>query len=270
MRHIGEMRHRVRALRRMVALIAVHAESERTSHGGEGSSAGQAGRSDLRLALADTLPFGLGMFPLGVAFGLLVVQSGLAWWWAPLFSGLIYAGSLEFLLLGLVLVGTPLASIALTTFLINSRHLFYALSFPLHRVRGRPAKAYAMFALIDEAYALTATRPPESLSSRRIICTQLLLQSYWVSGGIVGALLGQWLPASIDGLDFALTSLFAVLAIDACRAGRDLPDPILAAGCAHVAALVAPDQMLVAAMALYVLGLLGRYRPTPADDYAHA
>ncbi len=42
--------------------------------------------SDARLALAETAPLGFGMFPLGIAFGLLVVQCGLAWWWAPLFS----------------------------------------------------------------------------------------------------------------------------------------------------------------------------------------
>jgi len=222
----------------------------------------RAGRSDARLALAQTAPFGFGMFPLGVAFGLLVVQSGLAWWWAPLFSGLIYAGSLEFLLIGLLLAATPLASVALTTFLVNSRHVFYALSFPLHRVRGRLGKVYAMFALIDEAYALTATCAPALFSSRRILCTQVLLQSYWVGGGIVGALAGHWLPGPVHGLSFALTSLFVVLAIDACRTGRNLSDPAIALGCALVAVTVAPGQMLVLAMGLYVLALLARYRLT--------
>ena len=184
--------------------------------------------------------------------------------------GLIYAGSLEFLLVGLLLAGTPLASVALTTFLVNSRHVFYALSFPLHRVRGRLAKVYAMFALIDEAYALTATRPPESLSSRRILCTQVLLQSYWVSGGIVGTLAGQWLPGPVHGLSFALTSLFVVLAIDACRTGRNLSDPALALGCALVAATVAAAQFLVVAMGLYLLVLLARHRVTLNRRPGHA
>ncbi len=184
--------------------------------------------------------------------------------------GLIYAGSLEFLLVGLLLAGTPLASVALTTFLVNSRHVFYALSFPLHRVRGRLAKVYAMFALIDEAYALTATRPPESLSSRRILCTQVLLQSYWVSGGIVGTLAGQWLPGPVHGLSFALTSLFVVLAIDACRTGRNLSDPALALGCALVAGTVAAAQFLVVAMGLYLLVLLARHRVTLNRRPGHA
>ena len=79
------------------------------------------------------------MVPLGVAFGVLVAQAGLAWWWTPVISGLVFAGSLEFLLLSLVIVAAPLATIALTTLLVNSRHVFYCLTFPLQRVRGRSA-----------------------------------------------------------------------------------------------------------------------------------
>ncbi|WP_336051599.1 AzlC family ABC transporter permease [Streptomyces sp. CA2R101] len=225
--------------------------------------------SDIRLALAETLPVGVGMFSLGITFGLLVVQSGLAWWWTPLFSGLIYAGSLEFLLVGMLMAASPLVSIALTTLLVNFRHVFYSLSFPLHRVRGKVAKTYAVFALIDEAYALTATRPADSFSSLRIIATQVSLQSYWVGGGLVGALTGRALP-TIDGLDFTLTSLFTVLAIEACRSGRDLPAPLLAAGCGLFAQLVAPGQMLVVAMTLYVLALLVRYRFTRPQEHTNA
>ena len=59
-------------------------------------------RSAVRLAAGDTVGVGLGLFPIGMAFGLLVVQSGLEWWWAPVFSFLVYAGSMEFLLIGLV------------------------------------------------------------------------------------------------------------------------------------------------------------------------
>src|SRR5690606_25344409 len=82
---------------------------------------GRAAYPALRAAAGDTLAVGFGLFPLGVAFGVLLVQSGFAWWWAPVFSIMIYAGSLEFLAVGLILAVTPLASIALTTFLVNFR-----------------------------------------------------------------------------------------------------------------------------------------------------
>src|SRR5215203_2405144 len=122
-----------------------------TVHAAEppGEAAGEdperRGRSDLALAFRDTGSVGLGLFPLGIAFGVLVVHSGLAWWWAAACTALVYAGSLEFLLVGLVAAAAPLSQIAVTAFLVNFRHVFYALSFPLHRVRRKTGKAYGTF-----------------------------------------------------------------------------------------------------------------------------
>lgn len=199
---------------------------------------------------------------MGVAFGVLVVHSGLDWWWASVFSGFIYAGSLEFLLLGLVLATAPLAQVALTSFLVNFRHVFYALSFPLHRVRGRTAKVYSTFALSDEAYAVTATPAAESYSSRRILWLQVFIHFYWAGGATTGALLGSVFPSRIEGLDFAVTALFVVLAIDAFRACRDIPAPVLAVGCALLARFTVPGQMLLVAVALFALGSTVRYALT--------
>ncbi len=215
---------------------------------------------EVRLAVRDTIGVGLGLFPIGLAFGVLVVQAGFSWWWAPLFSTIVYAGSMEFLMVGLIVAATPLLSIAATTLLVNSRHVFYALSFPRHRVEGRAAKAYATYALTDEAYALTATRTDEDLSSTRIVAIQVLCQAYWVLGGLVGALTGSALPDDVEGFGFALVALFAVLAIDAIRATRDVPTPLLAVAASLVAARLAPDRMLVVALALLVVALLVRLR----------
>lgn len=211
-----------------------------------------------RAALGDTAAVGFGLFPLGLAFGVLLVQSGFDWWWAPVFSLTIYAGSLEFLAIGLILAVTPLASIALATFLVNFRHVFYALSFPLHQIHGPLARLYARYALTDETYAVVATRPPGSLSAARILWIQLFCQVYWVGGGVTGALVGGLMP-DVPGVGFALTALFAVLAIDAYRADRDVPTPLVAVGCALGAQLLAPGFMLVAAMTAFVVVLGARY-----------
>jgi predicted branched-subunit amino acid permease len=76
------------------------------------------------------------MIPLGTAFGLLVRCAGLPRWRATVFGSVVFAGSLEFLLVVLVATAVPLAQVALTTVMVNSRHVFYALSFPLHGSRG--------------------------------------------------------------------------------------------------------------------------------------
>ena len=114
--------------------------------------------AEVRSGVAVTLGAGLGLFPLGMAFGMLVVQAGLPAWVAPLFSVVVFAGSVELLLVSLVVAGTPLLTIAVTVFLVNFRHVFYAFSFPLGVVRGRLARIYSMGALIDEAYAIAAAR----------------------------------------------------------------------------------------------------------------
>lgn len=225
---------------------------------------------DVRSALRDTAPAAAAMVPLGIAFGVLVTQSGLAWWWTPIISGIIFAGSLEFLLLGLMVAGAPLTTIALTTLLVNSRHVFYCLSFPLHRVHGRLCRLYSRFALIDEAYALTTAPTAQQYSSRRIIAMQLLMHSYWVGGGMAGGLLGAVVPSSLRGLDFTLVGLFGVLSADAFRAERDISTAFLALTCAVTALAVASGEMLVVAMTLFVALLIARSRVSPAPEAARA
>jgi 4-azaleucine resistance transporter AzlC len=227
-------------------------------------------RSALTAAFIDTVSVGVGMFPLGAAFGLLVVQSGLDWWWALVLSVLVYAGSMEFLAVGLLVAVTPLPQLALTTFLVNFRHVFYALSFPLRRVRGRAGKVYSMYALTDESYALTAARPGVQMSSARILWLQGFCQSYWVAGSVAGALLGSLLAMELLGLAFTLTALFVVLAMDAVRVERDLPTPVLAFGCAVLALAVAPGQLLLTGMGLFVATLVVRFLLRRKRDDADA
>jgi 4-azaleucine resistance transporter AzlC len=216
-------------------------------------------RSQALVALRTSGSVGLAVFPIGIAFGMLVAHSGLAWWWASVFSSLIFAGSLEFLLIGLTVAAVPLAQIALTAFLVNSRHVFYALSFPLHQVEGRAGRIYSTFALTDEAYALTASPAARSWPGRRILWLQAFIHAYWVTGATAGAALGTVIPAHIAGLNFAMTALFTVLVVDAFKARHDIPAPVLAVSCALIARFVVPGQMLLAAFALFAAGLLARH-----------
>ncbi|WP_435057973.1 AzlC family ABC transporter permease [Streptomyces sp. bgisy060] len=210
---------------------------------------------------------GLGFVPLGLAFGALAAQSGLAWWWASLSAAVAFGGSFEFLLIGLVVATAPLASVAAAAFLVNVRHVIYGLSFPLHRVPGRLGKAYSTFALCDEAYALASAERARSWPGARILWTQFYLHVYWAGSATAGALLGSLIPEGVTGLDFALTALFAVLALDALRDLRgDLPTPLLALCSALLARIVFPDRMLLVAFALFTTGLLARHLMTMMTD----
>ncbi|MEV3853841.1 AzlC family ABC transporter permease [Streptomyces sp. NPDC050095] len=216
----------------------------------------------LVVAVRDAGPVGLGAFPMGVAFGVLLVRSGLAWWWAPVMSGCVYAGSLEFLLLGLVLAAAPLGSIAATAFFVNVRHVFYALAFPLHRIAGRAGKAYGTFALSDEAWVVTTRAQAANWDGPRILGAQGVIHAYWAGGATLGALTGSWLPVDLHGVEFAVTALFVALALDALRAHPDVVTPVLALACALFARFVFPGQLLVVAFALFTAGLMARHLGT--------
>lgn len=204
-----------------------------------------------------------GLFTLGLGFGVLVASDGLPWWLAPVTSATLFAGSVEFLLIGMIVVSAPIAAIAVTTFLVNSRHLFYGLTFPLHRVRGRAGKAYSVFALCDEAYAMLATKDAATLSSSRILWTQVGLHGSWAFGAFVGGVLGSTLlggSGALGGLDFILTALFVVLTMDAYREHRDPVAPSSAAAAAGLAWLIAPGSMLLVAMTVYTVSLVARHK----------
>lgn len=223
----------------------------------------------LRRVLSLAAPIGLAFIPLGMALGFLVVHAGLAWWWAPVFAAVIYAGSLEFLMVHLAATAAPIAVVALTTVVVNSRHVFYALSFPLHRVRGVPAKLYSTYTLSDEAYAVGVSPEARSWGTRPILLMQLCFHLLWVTGATIGGLVGEALPIErLTGLDFALTALFIVLGIDAYRQRPDRITAATAAVCAVVAWLVVPGQMLVCAFAAFAGVLLVRMSVQRRGDRA--
>ena len=202
----------------------------------------------------------LGIAALGVGFGAWATSRGLPWWLVPLISASVLAGSVEFLLVGLIVAHASLVSIAVTTLLVNSRHLVYGLSFPLERVRGPRARLYSVFALCDEAYALLTRADPAALSGRQVIATQLGIHLSWVTGSLSGAALGAVLLRGVRGVGFVLPALVVVLALDAYAARPDRVTVALALASAAVAQLALPTSMLPVALGLLGVALLIRSR----------
>lgn len=215
-------------------------------------------RSEIRTGLRLSVAAGMGMFPIGVAFGLLVTQYGLPWWVAPAFSVFIFAGSTELLVIGLLVSGAALPTIALTTFLVNFRHIFYPFAFPLGVVENRAARFYSVFALIDEAYAVTAARP-RGWTSWRLLSMQIAFHSYWVGGGLFGVALASQLPGTVEGLEFALCALFVTLTLDACTSRREVPSVVLAGMSFLSGMFLSPDNALFFGLLCFMGCLALRY-----------
>lgn len=222
---------------------------------------------EVKKGIKDSWAVALGLIPLGLAFGLLMVQTGFVWWWTPIFSIVVYAGSMEFLAIAMVLQGTSVTASVITGFMVNFRHLFYGLTFPRHRVESRIGKAYSTYALTDESYAIVSSMPRDAqLSGPRIIAIQLFCQAAWVGGGIVGALAGQIIPSNLKGLEFALVALFVVLAVDSFKNNPDFSLPLTAAVLGILAAIIFPNQILMVALTAYLAVLLLRFYSPRIDE----
>ena len=215
-------------------------------------------RREILEGLRITAPVAAGYIPLGLAYGVLVIQLGLPWWLAPSLSLAAYSGSAELLVVTLAAQNTPLAVIAVTMLLVNFRLLFFAFSFPLHVIEGRFARLFSMYALVDEAYALTAARP-NGWTKPRLLAMQALFNLTWVISSLVGVSAGSLIPTQIEGLDFALTALFITLTLDAARTRRELPSILLAGTSFAVAMVAAPGQRLLVALLLFVACLVVRH-----------
>ncbi len=109
------------------------------------------------------------LFFVGIGLGVLVHSYGLPFWVAPLLPAVVFAGSVEFVLIDMISNHASLFSIAVMTLLINSRHLMYGMSYPIERVRGGLAKFYTVYTLIDEAYALNTGPDRHKLRASRIL-----------------------------------------------------------------------------------------------------
>lgn len=224
-------------------------------------------RAEIVKAIRTCMPIAVGVVPLGLAFGVLMVQTGFDWWWTPIFSIVIYAGSMEFLAISMVTGGVTPAVAAVTGFMVNFRHIFYGLTFPRDEIRNRFVRAYSTYALTDESYAVLSAFPRGSRPSGAFVFTvQLFCQVLWVVSGIIGALAGQAIPPSVKGLDFALVALFIVLAIDSFQNNKDYSLPLSAAVLGVLAGCLFPGQLLMVALSAYFLLLVVRFLSPRVDS----
>lgn len=164
----------------------------------------------------------MGYIPLGIAFGLLAVKLGIAWYYALLMSVFIYAGSAQFLCALLFSQTVSLAGIFIAVFLLNLRHFFYGLSMisEFKSLKGF-AKKYSVFGLTDETFALLKSlQLPKDEKEKVFVTITFLNQTYWVAGTLIGSLAGNLLPFDFKGIEFALVALFVVLGIELYQRNR--------------------------------------------------
>lgn len=164
----------------------------------------------IRKAFYTSIPVLAGYVVLGIGFGILMRNAGYGVLWTASMSLFIYAGSLQYVGVGLLTGGASVLTTAITSFMVNARHLFYSISM-IDKYKGAGRyKPYMIFALTDETYSLLCDgmTPPGVDPNRYRFLVSMFNHSYWVAGSIIGSLLGTVLPFSTAGIEFSMTALF--------------------------------------------------------------
>lgn len=209
-------------------------------------------------ALTACLPVISSFIVIGISFGVVVQSRGYGPLWAGAMSLFIYAGSMQFVALELMASGAGLLTAAVTTLMVNLRHVFYGLSMIEQYKNMSKAKPYLIFALCDETYSLVCNPPELEPGEKKAfyLLVSLMNQASWVLGSLLGGLLGAVLPFSTQGIDFALTALFVSVVAEQWLSTKEHTPALLGLGLSLLCLLLfGPENFLLPSMLLILLGL---------------
>lgn len=209
-------------------------------------------------AFKQTIPVFFPYLFIGIAFGVLMDEAGYSPGWSFLSGVFIYAGSMQIVLVSLLTAGASLGTIALMTFFVNARHVFYGIAFiDQFRKMGRKYP-YMIITLTDEVYSiLCSIIYPDDVDARMTdFYITLILHLVWIISCVTGALFGQLIPYDLAGIEFSATAFF----ITVCLNQWESMDYHLPAITGLISALtfyfiLGPDQFILPALAASVLVL---------------
>ncbi len=216
-------------------------------------------RGSIGFAFRQSVPVMLGYIFLGIAFGLLLQDAGYHFGWAFLSSVVIYAGSMQFVLVSLLTGGASLFYAAVMTLFINGRHIFYGLSFVEKYKKMGVACPYMVFSLTDETYSLLCSiKVPEGMEENKVFFwISFLDHCYWVIGSVMGALAGSRIGFDSTGIDFSMTALFIVIVVEQWQEQKSHFAALLGAVCGVSWLLIlGPDRFILPALCSCVIVLL--------------
>jgi len=164
-------------------------------------------------AVKDTLPTVFGYIGIGISFGIVAAAAGMSVWMATLMSLIVYAGSAQFILISLLAIGTPIVSIVLSVFLVNSRMILMSMTTANFFKKNSLFENILIGSLItDESFALSMNKlnfTDGKLTFKWFNTVNLMAYLVWAASTMLGAMLGKIIsdPEKL-GLDFALVAMF--------------------------------------------------------------
>ena len=222
----------------------------------------------VRAVFLDTVPVMTGYVFLGFGFGILLHQAGYGALWAAAMSLFIYAGSMQYMTVSLLTSGAGMLTAALTTVVVNARHLFYGISMVDAYKGAGKKKPYMIFALTDETYSLVSKNQVPQGMSRHAYCflVSLFDQIYWVAGTLLGSLAGSLLPINYKGIEFVLTALFVTIFVEQWLSTKNHAPAIIGVASTTICLLIfGRDVFLIPSMVVIAL-LLTVMRKTRKEE----
>lgn len=173
----------------------------------------------IKKAFKQSIPIMCSYLFVSIAYGMMMNEAGFAWYVSLLVSFLIYTGAFQFLLITLLSGGTSLLTIGVTALLMNSRQLFYSLSF-IDVFNKMKQKWYMIFTMTDETYAVNYNLEAQD-KEEVMFYVAFFSRCYWLVGTLLGAFLGKMIPFDLTGIDFCMTALFIIIFIDQLEKNKD-------------------------------------------------
>lgn len=216
-------------------------------------------KSLFKTVIIKTLPVMTGYIVLGIGFGILFHSKGYGIIPSVLMAALVYAGSMQYVAINLISGGASLITTAITTLLVNARHLFYGISM-LEKYRGAgKKKPYLIFALTDETYSLLCTDDyPEDIDKGKYqLLVSLFNHIYWVTGCALGSVIGSAIPFNTAGIDFCMTALFVTIFTEQWLSTKQHIPAIIGLLAAIICLLIfGADAFLIPTMVLISVALI--------------
>ena len=209
-----------------------------------------------KAALPHTLPIAVGFLFLGMSYGFLMKSKGFSFVYPMFMSFFIFAGSMEFVTVNLLLSAfNPLYAFFLTI-MVNARHLFYGISMLDKYKNIGLKKLYLIYGMCDESFTINCTvNPPENVDKGWFMFFVTMLNHfYWVIGATSGALLGYVIQFDTTGIEFVMTALFVVMLINQWEESKNHTSAIIGVGCSALCLLVfGSSNFIIPAMVLIIL-----------------
>lgn len=221
----------------------------------------------LRAAFPHTLPILTGFGFLGMTYGIFMTSHGFSFLYPLLISITVFGGSLQFVLVNL-LIGAfdPLQAVAITM-MLQSRHLFYGIAMLEKYKNTGWKKPYLVFAMCDESFSINhSAKIPEGVDRGWFFFwVSLLNQIYWIAGSTLGGIAGNFIPFDTTGIDFVMTAMFAVIFLEQLLKERKPHTAIIGLAASLLSLLCfGADSFLIPAMLLIVAALTILRKPIEA------